>query len=792
MNKKVLHTLEYDKILGKLSSFTQTTMGKQAVEQLQPLKDVQQIKHRLQKTDEAMRYECVKGAPSFENIVNIIHIIQRASLGSTLQSQELFLVLNTLSGMRYVKKQICAVHNKYAIPILHNLSALLSDQQPLEQHLTDCIGKSGEIVDQASVDLAKIRSAIRTEQARVKDRLDGMIRSSTVAKMLQEQLITIRNERFVIPVKEQYRSHFGGIVHDQSASGATLFIEPQSIVTMNNKIKQYRLQEQKEVEVILQKLTALVAQQQEQLLQDHKVICELDVSFAKGRLAVQMKATCPIVNDSSIIKLIKARHPLIEATKVVPVDVELGQQHTSIVITGPNTGGKTVTLKTVGLLSLMSMTGLFIPAEPKSEMCVFDHIFADIGDEQSIEQSLSTFSSHMTNIIQMVHQITPKSLVLLDELGAGTDPTEGSALAISILEHMHKAGCIMVATTHYSELKAYAYERQGMINASMEFDIQTLSPTYRLLIGIPGSSNALAIAQRLGMPPSLLHYARAEMKEQNQRVEQMILSLEQSRRTAEQNEEDVKQLRVKLEQLQLEYEQKLNKLEQKKQKKLQKAEDEARLIVKKAKEESERVIAELRKLALEQKGSVKEHKLIAARKQLEDAQPVSSKENETIFPSHGRQSVQQTVNMGDEVYVNRFNQIGHVVELLSNNEAVVQMGRLKMKLPLTDLQRKRAEPNEKRTKSLTKTTLIKRAVPDSVSSEIHLRGLDLEQALIEIDRFMDKAILNHLNTVYIVHGKGKGILRAGIHQYLNKNKHVKNYRLGNYGEGDYGVTVVEL
>ena len=452
-----------------------------------------------------------------------------------------------------------------------------------------------------------------------------MIRSQSVAKMPQDQLITIRGDRFVIPVKAEYRSHFGGIVHDQSGSGATLFIEPESIVAMNNKSRETRMREEREIEVILQKLTAQVGEQAEPLSLDLDLIGQLDFIFAKARLAHVMKASLPRMNDRGYIKSRKGRHPLIPADQVVPLDVELGNSYTSIIVTGPNTGGKTVTLKTIGLLNLMAMSGLFIPAEEGDQMCVFDAIYADIGDEQSIEQSLSTFSSHMTNIIRILSQMTPKSLVSLDEVGAGTDPAEGSALAISILEHIHRMGRRMIATTHYSELKAYAYERKGVINASMEFDINTLSPTYRSLVGVPGRSNAFAIAERLGLPVSILEFARGEVKEEDQRVEHMIASLEENRHTAEVEREKAEQVRKEMEDLRLRHQHELQKLEEQKDKLVDKARAEARQIVDKARNEAEEIIADLRKIAQEEGASVKEHKLIVARKRLDDAEPRQGK-----------------------------------------------------------------------------------------------------------------------------------------------------------------------
>ncbi|MCM3703665.1 endonuclease MutS2 [Paenibacillus macerans] len=787
MDEKILKTMEYRKIIDQLIHFAQTPMGKQAAESLAPVSDLEDVKRLLQATDEAFNVDRLKGAPGFGGIVDITPAVKRARIGGTLNPHELFGVATTLEGSRRVKKYIAAVHEEHEVDLLFTLSDGLSDQKPLEDAIKRCIDESGEVLDSASPELAQIRRELRGGEVRIREKLEAMIRSSSVAKMLQDQLITIRGDRFVIPVKAEYRAHFGGIVHDQSGSGATLFIEPESIVAMNNKLRETRLKEEREIEVILQKLTAAAGEQAELLLYDSDVLGQLDFIFAKARLAREMKATLARMNDRGFLKLKKGRHPLIPADKVVPIDVELGNQYTTIIVTGPNTGGKTVTLKTIGLLSLMAMSGLFVPAEEGSQLCVFDAIYADIGDEQSIEQSLSTFSSHMTNIISILSQMTPKSLVLLDELGAGTDPAEGSALAVAILEHIHSLGCRMVATTHYSELKAYAYERKGVINASMEFDVNTLSPTYRLLVGVPGRSNAFAIAERLGLPERILDYARGEVKEEDLRVENMIASLEENRLGAEQERENAEKLRRELEALRSRHAAELEKLERQRDKHLEKAEADASAIIAKAREEAERIIADLRKLALEEGAAVKEHKLIAARKQLDEAEPPQRKktaaERKAVKPP-------RQIEPGDEVMVYSLNQKGHVVELAGSKEAVVQLGIMKMKVSLDDMELIASAPASKPAQRTV--TNVKRSRDDQVRSELDLRGANLEEALIEVDRFIDEAYLANLGQIYIIHGKGTGVLRTGISDYLRKHKHIKNYRLGNYGEGGTGVTVAEL
>ncbi len=471
---------------------------------------------------------------------------------------------------------------------------------------------------------------------------------------------------------------------------------------------------------------------------------------------------------------------------MVPVNAELGNQYSSIIVTGPNTGGKTVTLKTVGLLSLMSMSGLFIPAEEGSQMCVFDAIYADIGDEQSIEQSLSTFSSHMTNIISILKRMTPKSLILLDEVGAGTDPAEGSALAIAILEHIHRTECRMIATTHYSELKAYAYERKGVINASMEFDVQTLSPTYRLLIGVPGRSNAFAIAERLGLPGAILEHARGEVKEEDLRVEHMIASLEENRLTAEQERERAEVIRREAEEFRKRQQLELEKLESQRDKRLEKAEKDASAILDKARKEAEEIISDLRRLAMEEGASVKEHKLIEARRRLDEAEPAPRKKAVSRAAKAPRQ-----LQPGDEVKLPSVNQKGYIVELSGTKEAVVQFGIMKMKVNVSDLEFLASAPDHP-APALRRATTVKRTRDENVRSELDLRGANLEEAIMETDRFIDEAFLGNLGQIYIIHGKGTGVLRTGIQEYLRKHRHVKSYRLGNYNEGGAGVTVAEL
>ncbi|MBB6633705.1 endonuclease MutS2 [Cohnella thailandensis] len=787
MNDKALYTLEYDKIILRLTELAATSLGKEEAGKLRPSSDSSEVKRRLAATDEAVRSSSLKGAPPFGGVTDVRPSLGRAKLGGVLGPSELMDVAGLIMGSRRIRKYIQAVADEAEVPILSDLVEPLIDAKAIEDDIRRCIDEQGDVMDSASPELASVRRDIRINEGRAREKLDSLIRSTSVQKMLQDVLITIRNDRYVIPVKAEYRSHFGGIVHDQSGSGATLFIEPEAALQVNNKLRELKLKEQKEIERILRRLSELVGTKAELLISDAEALGYIDFIFAKAALADSMFGTLPAINDEGQMRLKRARHPLIPSKQVVPIDIDMGEEYSAIIVTGPNTGGKTVSLKTVGLLSLMAMSGLFVPADDGSRMCVFDGVFADIGDEQSIEQNLSTFSSHMTNLIGMLGQVTSRSLVLLDELGAGTDPAEGSALAIAILEHLHRIGCRLLATTHYSELKAYAYNRDGIINASMEFDVATLRPTYRLLVGVPGRSNAFAIASRLGLPKEIIEHARGEVSEEELKVDAMIASLEQDRRRAESERQVAERLRKEVETLRQQIEDERFKFQEQKAKLLADAREEARQAVAKAKREAEEIISDLRRMALEEGASVKEHKLIEAKRRLDDSVPDPVQQ-----PRKNQGGKPVKIEPGDEVKVHSLGgQKGHVVELAGDSEALVQLGILKMKVALADL-----EPTQKAAASAPKkqvpVTTVKRSREENTSGELDLRGSTLDEALIETDRFLDEAFLANIGSVYIIHGKGTGALRAGIQEFLRRHKHVKSYRLGNYGEGGAGVTVAEL
>ncbi|MEK0316362.1 endonuclease MutS2 [Cohnella sp. 56] len=789
MNDKALYTLEYDKIINRLTQLGETSLGKEEAGKLRPSSDLRDVSRRLDTTAEAVRAMAVKGSPPFGGISDVRPALGRAKLGAMLLPTELIDIAQFIMGSRRIRKYVAAVSEEADVPLLEDLCEPLIDAKQQEDEIRRCIDDQGEVMDAASAELGSIRREIRTNEGRAREKLESMIRSTSVQKMLQDALITIRGDRYVIPVKAEYRSHFGGIVHDQSGSGATLFVEPEAVLQINNKLRELKLRETREIERILRQLSDGVGVKAELLIGDAEALGYIDSIFARAKLADAMLATKPQMNDDGRIRLKRARHPLIDARKVVPTDIELDDEHSAIIVTGPNTGGKTVSLKTVGLLSLMAMSGLFVPADEGTMLCVFDGIYADIGDEQSIEQSLSTFSSHMTNLIGMLGQVTSRSLVLLDELGAGTDPAEGSALAIAILEHLHRMRCRLLATTHYSELKAYAYNREGIMNASMEFDVATLSPTYRLLIGVPGRSNAFAIAERLGLPRSIIDRARGEVSDDELKVDTMIASLERDRRTAESERQLAERLKREADELRRKLEEERLKFQEQRVKLLEDAREEARQQVAKARREAEEIIADLRKLALDEAASVKEHKLIEARRKLDDAVP------DPVARPRPAAAKTAKLGAGDEVKVYSLGgQKGHIVEI-AGSDAFVQLGIMKMKVPLADLeptQASKAQASGKKAQPAAAGPTVKRTTGDQIRTELDLRGATLDEAIIETDRFLDESFLSNLHQVYIIHGKGTGALRTGIQEFLRRHKHVKSYRLGNYGEGGAGVTVAEL
>jgi len=781
VNVRGLKILEFPKIVSKLEVKAQTGLGKELCQNLMPINDLTLVEELQRETREGMEVLRLRGGFSLGGVRDIRSYLKRLSLGGELTAEQLLEISSTIYGSRNVKKFITKIDEDNPLPILFSHVEEIKDLKYVEDKINSCINEYGEIVDSASSELRSIRNQIKTLESRVKEKLEQIIRNSNNQKALQDQIITIRNGRYAIPVKQEYRTQFGGIVHDQSASGATLFIEPEVVVQINNQLKEQLLKEEKEIERILRNLSNEVREELEALTIIVEHLAIIDFIQAKAELAKEMKAVQPKLNNKGILNIKKARHPLIPVNEVVPIDVNLGKDYTSIVITGPNTGGKTVSLKTIGLLTLMAMAGLHVPAEEGSEFAIFSSVYADIGDEQSIEQSLSTFSGHLKNIVKILAEMDDASLILLDELGAGTDPTEGAALAIAILEKIKSIGARVVATTHYSELKAYAYNQENVVNASVEFDVETLRPTYRLLIGVPGRSNAFNIAQRLGLSEDIIRFAKGQISEDNLQVESMIASLEVNRRSAEKERIEAEATRKKVEQINKELEMKIEEIENQKQKLLEDAKKKAEEIVIKAKKEAEEVITELRKFALDEQAGIKEHRLIEMKKRLEESIPDIKEKTPK------RSKKQEKIEAGDEVKVLSIGQKGTVVEKVDDKEFIIQIGILKMKVDKSDLEV--IKQNNKETKKVNVTSVKRES---TVRNELDVRGQNVEEAIMSIDRYLDEAFMEGYGQVSIIHGKGTGALRTGLQEFLRKHPHVSKTRLGQFGEGGTGVTIVEL
>lgn len=784
--ERALKTLEYDKVRQQVASYCTSSIGKSAIEELVPQTDFDKVVQLLEEMDEGLSILRVKGNVPMGGIFDVRPSARRAQIGGMLAAVELMEISSTIRASRILRNFIEDLEADEVIDIPHFISK--KEAMPvltgLQHEINNCIDDNGAVLDSASQTLRSIRQSLRAEEGKVRSKLESLIRGSNAAKMLSDTLVTIRNDRFVIPVKQEYRHHYGGIVHDQSSSGQTLFIEPDSVVQANNEIHRLKMKEQAEIERILLALSAMVQEVASDLFNLVKVLGDIDVILAKGKYGQANKCTMPKMNQDGYIRLIRARHPLLPIESAIPNDIEFGKDITAIVITGPNTGGKTVTLKTVGLCTLMAQAGLPVPALDGSELAVFEQLFADIGDEQSIEQSLSTFSSHMVNIVDILQKFDHESLVLFDELGAGTDPQEGAALAISILDEVHGRGACVMATTHYPELKAYGYNRPGVANASVEFDIETLSPTYRLLIGVPGRSNAFEISSRLGLPESIIDRAKGFTGTDRHEVESMIASLEETRRQSEDDAERSHALLLESETLRKELQDKLQAYEERKEALDKKAKEKARKIVDEAKREAEVIIAELREMRKNADQVVKEHELIEARKRLEEATPLE--DNKVLKKAAQVKARAQNLVVGDEVKVLSYGQRGTLLEKVSNTEWVVQMGILKMKISDSDLEYIKPEKEP-----VLRTAGVKNR-NSHVKLELDLRGERYEDAIVRTEKYIDDALLSNYGRVSIIHGVGTGALRQGIQSYLKKHKRVKSFRFGEAGEGGLGVTIVEL
>ncbi|AMG20742.1 recombination and DNA strand exchange inhibitor protein [Staphylococcus saprophyticus] len=781
MRQKSLNVLEFDKIKALIENETISDLGKEKVVDMAPATDFNTVEFQMNETDEISQIYNKHRMPSLSGLAKISTYIHRAKIGGVLSVSE----LNVIKRLIQIQNQYKTFYNNLLneeetinYPILNDRM----EQLPVLSDLYQSIHQkcdTYDLYDNASYELQGIRSKISSTNQRIKQNLDKIVKSQANQKKLSDAIVTVRNERNVIPVKAEYRQDFNGIVHDQSASGQTLYIEPSSIVEMSNQISRLKNDEAIERERILSALTVEVAEEADACLISESIMGQIDFLTAKARYASSIKGTKPQFTKDRTVYLPKAFHPLLDKQTVVANTIEFAQDIETVIITGPNTGGKTVTLKTLGLIIVMAQSGILIPTLDGSQLSIFENVYCDIGDEQSIEQSLSTFSSHMKNIVEILQDTTKNSLILFDELGAGTDPSEGAALAMSILDHVHEIGSLVMATTHYPELKAYSYNREGVMNASVEFDVNTLSPTYKLLMGVPGRSNAFDISKKLGLNMKVIQKAKSMIGQDEQEINEMIASLESnSKRVDEQRIELdylLREAQDTHDALAKQYEQYQNHEKQL----MNEAKEKANQRVKSATKEADDILKELRELRDQKGADVKEHELIDKKKQLDDQYEAKSL----------KQNVQKKkwdeINAGDEVKVLTYGQKGEVLELIDNNEAVVQMGIIKMKLPLEDLEK------TKKTKS-EPTKMIKRENRQSIKMELDLRGYRYDEAMVAVDQYLDQAVLSNYEQVYIIHGKGTGALQKGVQNHLKRHKSVASYRNGMPSEGGFGVTVVEI
>ena len=788
MNYKSLTTLEYDKIIDRLVSFAASDKAKERLKKLVPMTDIHDINAALSETSDALSRVYAKGAVSFSGVHDIGASVKRLEIGSSLNTVELLHMSSLLTAAARVKN-----YYEDTTDSLTGYFHALEPLTPLNTEIKRCILSEDEISDDASANLRSIRRQKVLAAERIHTELNKMLNSSSVRNCLQDFVITSRSGRYCLPVKAEYKSQVPGMVHDQSATGSTLFIEPAAVVKLNNDIRELELKEQAEIEAILAELSAKASEFTDELLTDFQVLTTLDFIFAKAQMSKQYKCSCPVMNTNNYINIKKGRHPLIDPHKVVPIDIYLGKNFNLLIITGPNTGGKTVSLKTVGLLTLMAQSGLHIPALDHSELAVFDNVFADIGDEQSIEQSLSTFSSHMTNTVSILKEADAHSLILFDEIGAGTDPTEGAALAISILNDLHKRGITTMATTHYSEIKVYALTTDGVENACCEFDVESLRPTYRLLIGIPGKSNAFAISKKLGLPDYIIKDASARMDADDVQFEDLLSDLEHSRITIEKERAEINAYKQEIQQLKDELKTKSDRLDERRDKILRKANEEAAAILKDAKEYADQTIKTMNKHGMTVKELEKQRSAIRDKmnKRQEKLSVQAAKPK-----AHKAHDISE-FKVGTHVRVLSMNLIGTVTAPPSpKGEITVQMGSLSTKTKINNLEilvgYKDPEEAKKAPKGAGGSGKIKMSKADSISHEINLLGLTVDEAVAKLDKYLDDAYISRIPQVRIVHGKGTGALRNGVTAYLRGVPYIKSFRLGEIGEGDTGVTIVDF
>lgn len=788
MNEKALRILEYPKIIERLTDCATSPLGRALCQKLTPTSDLSEICRLQMETSDALTRIYAKGSISFSGLYDIGASLLRLKVGSSLNIPELLQISKLLDVALRVKSYARKETDEDRNDSLDDLFEMIEPLSPLNNEIKRCIISEDEIADDASPALKSIRRNIRLTNDRIHQQLNSMVNSQNVGSKLQDSLITMRNGRYCLPVKAEYRSQVDGMIHDQSSTGSTLFIEPMAVVRLNNELSELASKEKEEISRILAALSEMAAGYGEYLSDNMKAMTSLDFIFARAVLSRQYSGTEPVFNENGYINIKKGRHPLLDKKKVVPIDISMGKDYKLLIITGPNTGGKTVSLKTVGLFTAMGQSGLHIPAFDKSELSVFDDVFADIGDEQSIEQSLSTFSSHMTNIVKILNDSNYRSLVLLDELCAGTDPTEGAALAISILKNFLKRQVTTMATTHYSELKVFALSTEGACNACCEFDVATLSPTYRLLIGIPGKSNAFAISSKLGLPAHIIEDAKQNIDISDQNFEDLIANLETSRVTIEKEQEAIAAYKEEIAALKAKLETKQDNIAKQKEQILRRANEQASKILQDAKDFADKTIRDMNKLgagdnkALEQKRTAVREKLDGVNKHL----------NMKAASKHKQLSAKD-LKLGDSVKVLTLNVNGIITALPdAKGNVMVQMGILKSRVNIKDLELIDEEVIKTPSLKRTGSGKIKMSKSAHVSISINLIGKTVDEAMPELDKYLDDAYLAHLPQVTIIHGRGTGALKNAVHQKLRKSSHVKNFRLGEFGEGGYGVTVVDF
>lgn len=784
MNERSIRVLEFYKIKEKLRKYAVTSGGKELVDKLAPYSSAYEVREALEESREALELLIKKGNPPFEGLHDVREGIERAKKGGCLNPAQLLYIGTMLRCTSRIQEYLTRKEEEESFLKLEDLAYILTPIKNLENEIENAIVSEEEISDRASSTLHNIRRSLKEKNSSVREKINSIVRSN--AKYLQDAIYTMRGDRYVLPVKAEYKGAVPGLVHDQSSTGATLFIEPMSLVNLNNEIKELKLKEQAEIERILWALSKKVKDNSDVCSSNMKILLQIDFIFAKGKYASSIDGMMPKVNEDGSFNLVGAKHPLIDRDKVVPSDIYLGKNFSVLMVTGPNTGGKTVTIKTVGLLHLMGMSGLLIPTRDDSSISFYREVFADIGDEQSIEQSLSTFSSHLTNIVGIMREADRDSLVLFDELGAGTDPTEGAALATAIIETLKERGTKIIGTTHYSELKGYALKTPGVENASVEFDVETLRPTYRLLIGVPGKSNAFEISKRLGLDDFVIEKAKGFVSEENMQFEDLIRDLQEKSIIANRDAREAERIKIETEKIKRMYEEKLKRLETTRDKAYNEARREAKEIISAAKDEADEILKAMRELEKFGISGGGRKRLEEERKKLKDS--LEDREKALIKERENAGEAIEKVTLGMEAFLPSLNQKVIIISMPDNKgEVQVEAGIMKINVKLKDL-RKAEKTKEEKVRKKREVKLNLR----SVESRLDLRGLDAEEACYRTDKYLDEAYMANLGEVTIVHGKGTGILRKAINDMLKRHPHVKSYRLGAYGEGGDGVTMVEL